>query len=263
MDNRKNAKIRRIYGIAFLVLTALLGLAFILQALNLHYGGGYTEDGVRKKLTEMILPSVAWVACLIVGVALFALLPVPKEKAKGQVNLAAQLEKLSSRLPSGEWAEKKAALKKKSIALWSACGGLIAISFVFPLAYLLNPKNFNYTDTNTEMAEAVLHTLPFVAVAFAAVIVAYLLQQSFLRAAIAELKTLIASAARAGTLQKPELSQKGLQEGLLDNPKILWATRGVLIAAAIVLIIFGALNGGLENVLFKAANLCMECVGLA
>ena len=38
--------------------------------------------------------------------------------------------------------------------------------------------------------------------------------------------------------------------------------RAVLLCAAAVLIVLGALNGGLRDVLVKAINLCKECVGL-
>ena len=34
------------------------------------------------------------------------------------------------------------------------------------------------------------------------------------------------------------------------------------IAAALALVILGVLNGGLRDVLVKAANICTECIGL-
>lgn len=38
--------------------------------------------------------------------------------------------------------------------------------------------------------------------------------------------------------------------------------RGLLLAAAAGLILFGALNGGAREVLAKAVQICGECVGL-
>lgn len=263
INETKNAKIRNIYGIAFLALTVLLGVAFILRALTLHNGGGYTEAGTKEKLTEMILPSVAWAACLIVGIAIYGMFPVAKEKPKGGVNLAAQLKRAVARLPEDAWQQDARELKKKSVVTWMVAAAVVLISFVFPLCYLLNPKNFNHTDANVEMFEAAKHTLPFVAVAFAAVIVAYVLQMRYLRAAVAVVKAKTAEAAKAGLLRKADGEKKGLKEGWLDCQKNLWIVRGVLIAIALFLIVFGVANGGLENVFYKAANLCMECVGLA
>ena len=46
---------------------------------------------------------------------------------------------------------------------------------------------------------------------------------------------------------------------------MLFRSRGLrlaLYAAAAVLIVLGVLNGGLRDVLVKAANICTECIGL-
>jgi hypothetical protein len=41
--------------------------------------------------------------------------------------------------------------------------------------------------------------------------------------------------------------------------KALWAA---LLAAAVLLIVLGVLNGGARDVLAKAAKICSECIGL-
>lgn len=38
--------------------------------------------------------------------------------------------------------------------------------------------------------------------------------------------------------------------------------RAVLIAAAVLFIVFGVLNGGARDVLAKAVKICSECIGL-
>ena len=40
------------------------------------------------------------------------------------------------------------------------------------------------------------------------------------------------------------------------------AVRLILFAAALVLLVLGVRNGGLRDVLFKAINICTECIGL-
>lgn len=45
----------------------------------------------------------------------------------------------------------------------------------------------------------------------------------------------------------------------MKHKKIIWA---VLVAAAIVLIVFGVINGGARDVLAKAVKICSECIGL-
>ena len=38
--------------------------------------------------------------------------------------------------------------------------------------------------------------------------------------------------------------------------------RGAILAIAAALIVAGALNGGMRDVLVKAINICTECIGL-
>ncbi|MBE7093211.1 MAG: hypothetical protein E7367_00800 [Clostridiales bacterium] len=257
----KNKTIRTIYGVAFLAYTALVGVLSVLKALNLHLGGGYTKDGVETALTELLPFLLGFAAWVVVGVIVYAIFPVEQEKLRVKPNTATQIAKFAQRLPEGAWSEGKRALKKKTLLLWGITGGVLAVLFFFPLCYLLNGKNFNYTDTNTEMVQAAAHTLPFVAVAFAVVIVAYLMYTFMLKKALAEVKALTAQAAKDGTMVKGGVA--GVKEGWLDDPKKLWIVRGILIALALVLTIFGIVNGGMNEVFKKAAELCTECVGLA
>lgn len=45
----------------------------------------------------------------------------------------------------------------------------------------------------------------------------------------------------------------------MDKGKIL---RKVIFVAAVLLIIFGALNGGIRDVMNKANRICYECIGI-
>ena len=262
MENTlKNVKIRKVCGFSLLALSALLGLGYLIQAVMLYTGGGYTQESVAKALTQMLLPSVLWVAYLIATVVIYNIFPVEKEKTKGVINPATQLAKLSAKLPEEAWKPEREALKKKCLLLWSIASGLVLISFIFPLCYLLNPANFNRASTNTEMVDAAAHTLPFVAFAFAVVIIAWLYGQKLLKGGIAKAKALTVQAAKEGKLNKS--AEVALKDSWLDNPKALWAVRGAIIVLSIVLIVFGIANGGFENVMAKAVALCMECVGLA
>ena len=47
-----------------------------------------------------------------------------------------------------------------------------------------------------------------------------------------------------------------------ENPKRAAAIRAALLVAAVALIVAGALNGSAKDVLYKAINICTECIGL-
>lgn len=45
----------------------------------------------------------------------------------------------------------------------------------------------------------------------------------------------------------------------MKHKKIIWA---VLVATAVLLIVFGVINGGARDVFAKAVRICSECIGL-
>ena len=54
----------------------------------------------------------------------------------------------------------------------------------------------------------------------------------------------------------------GAFAAIIASPYALLAARLAVLAAAIVLIVLGVLNGGMADVLGKAINICTECIGL-
>lgn len=48
----------------------------------------------------------------------------------------------------------------------------------------------------------------------------------------------------------------------VENPKAKRALQAALIAAALVFIVLGVINGSAKAVLIKAVNICTECIGL-
>jgi len=42
----------------------------------------------------------------------------------------------------------------------------------------------------------------------------------------------------------------------------LWVVRGAVFAVAVAFIIAGIFNGGANDVLVKAINICSECIGI-
>lgn len=46
---------------------------------------------------------------------------------------------------------------------------------------------------------------------------------------------------------------------MTTRKKALWAA---LVAAAVVLIVLGVVNGGARDAMAKAVNVCLECIGI-
>ena len=47
-----------------------------------------------------------------------------------------------------------------------------------------------------------------------------------------------------------------------NNRITVWVVRGIVIVIGVSFIIAGALNGGADDVVTKAINICTECIGL-
>lgn len=137
MPMKDNVSLRRWYGIGFLVLTVLLGLAFLLQAANIYYGAldqreavraeilsqaeqeGWSEDDtsikvaqavysvpiysreiVGQRLKTMIPWVCVWVAALIGAIVVAQLCPAPADHRRGKdVMLDQKLMVARARLP--------------------------------------------------------------------------------------------------------------------------------------------------------------------
>ena len=48
----------------------------------------------------------------------------------------------------------------------------------------------------------------------------------------------------------------------VSSKYFIWGIRGAFAALGVAFIVVGALNGGMRDVLYKAINICMECIGL-
>ena len=67
--------------------------------------------------------------------------------------------------------------------------------------------------------------------------------------------------ARAPKGGAPRLARRERMRGQEETKRRVWLRAG-LYALAALLTLLGALNGGLNDVLVKAVNICTECIGL-
>jgi hypothetical protein len=151
------------------------------------------------------------------------------------------MKKKLSELP--EAANKEETLRKKirygAAAVIGACAAL-------SLVFLLNRENFTSWDLELVMGQMLVHTIPWIIAAFAAVILAAVLCRRSMEREIRILKGIPGSKAVA----------------VAAKPSYLNPVRIILYALAVILIVTGIGNGGMRDVLVKAINICTECIGL-
>lgn len=267
----KSAKIRLIYAIFLGVFTVAVGLAIICVAADIYYSGKgtdviYSRAIVGEKLTALAIPLIFLIAAIILG-AVF-----PLYKVKAARTPESTLSKLKSRIPqSGESVEFTAAqnaYKKAAIirlVAWLVALAVALAGAIATLCYLVDTANFsgNTSEKVTEEIFALVkNVLPWLCVAFAALIGATVTSGIFANKQAAAAKTMIKNGDKATVAKKAEPKFITFIKSIIAKPAFTWAVRGCIFAVAVVFIILGIINGGANDVLLKAINICSECIGL-
>ena len=151
------------------------------------------------------------------------------------------MKKKITALPEAALAEEN--LRKK---IGYGTVSVVTVCAVLSLVYLVNQDHFTSWDLEMVMGQMLVHTLPWIIVAFGAVIAASFVCRRSMEREIALLKGVSGNKA-------PETAEK---------PSRVLYVRIALYALAAVLIVLGINNGGMRDVLIKAINICTECIGL-
>ena len=213
-----------------------------LDEMGLHIQSVYRAEDVIARLKGLRIWAVGYLA-LLAAVCVM----VPGGVRKGSSvsmepdNRLRLMKKKCTDLPETARAEEN--LRKKILygtaAVVLVCAGL-------SLVFLLNRDNFTSWDLELVMGQMLAHTLPWIILAFVAVIGASFLCRRSMEREMDLLKGLSGNKA-------PEAPVKSFPVGYV---------RIALYAVALVLIVLGISNGGMRDVLIKAINICTECIGL-
>ena len=151
--------------------------------------------------------------------------------------------------PSDEMAGER---KKQRRLMWAGWGAF-ALCMVPPTMYVADPGHFPERDLEGMFYGLMSVLLPFAALGLCALAAAYALRD---RSMERETKAAREQAQSERTEGSPR------PEGRRGSPVRSDILRLAVIAAAVLMIIAGALNGSALDVLVKAITICTECVGL-
>ena len=203
----------------------------------------YTRADVAARLKALSVPIFAGVAVIVTAMAAHA--GHPAEAKTPGMTAANRL-----RLMRGRVRELPAAALREErfrIGMYAGTGAVLLVCAVFVLLYLLDGSHFTSWDLETVMGEMMAVVAPWTALALAAVYAAGVLRDKSMQRECDALKGAVDSGLR------PQVEKQ--HDGI---PVI----RVVLLAAAVLFIMLGVMNGGLYDVLVKAINICTECIGL-
>lgn len=259
------------YGICLSVLTAVVAILFISQAADIYFSGqGYSRELVVERCTAIAAPFWIWVAAVVVGGVLWMIYPAEKKKLKRLPDERADVERLvkiaGRNDDNPEYAQACAAVQREGKIrriVWLSCFAVciicagVALYFIFNLGAYPSDPNEAVLGNETYLG-LVKSVLPCAAIAFAACCGAVIFDTISARQILPQAKKMLALGGRAAA----ESTHTGKIEAVLQSPITLLVVRIALIAAAIVLIILGTLNGGMNDVLRKAIMICTECIGM-
>ena len=243
-------KIHTLYAIALSVALVTAGLCFIAACLGIYNSGDrpFTPAAVAAAFGAIAWPVYICLALVAGGFLLDGFWAGENKKLAPQKQYAAILEKLHAkadvRTAPVVAQQKKRQLHKIITLVLLVVGGVIFLLFG------ADPAKFTLEDATGSMIGAMYYLIGCMAVPFGyAIFTAYYCRKSM----ILEID-LVKQAIAEGDVAPAEVKAK--------KPCRLGAVRWVLLALAVIILVYGFVSGGTKDVLTKAVNICTECVGL-
>lgn len=262
MSEKSKKIIYLVYGIVQSLLLAVCGGCLIAACLAIYDGGNgiFSREAVTAQFARIALPVVYCLSGIVVGAALTLILPLEPQKPKGGMTPADAIRRLSARVDEASCPAELTAARQKERRLrllLRLVATVICVAVAVPcLVYLFNPSNFDDIGNGLteDIVAAMKLVLPAAAVGLSAWIVVIFACHYSLKRELAAVKEAVkAATAKDKAVAKTAKAPKG---------HTLWIVRGVVLLVALVFIVLGIINGGMEDVLQKAIRICTECIGL-
>ena len=246
-------------GYYTLVCTALAVAAVLLmwQCVAIYRVGDspFTRERIAEYFAPISVPVYICIGLVVAGFALSPLLPAaPDSKPdRDAVTLRRLQDKANLSACPEELRREVGRLRRNRVIHHNVTLCLLAVGTAVFLWYALDVNRFPLQDATGAMVNAMWVLLPCVGIPFLyAVLAAYLCR--------ANVKKEIALLRSANREQKDNSGEKAAKQG--NDDTLVMVVRGVVLAAAIGLTVYGLLYNGAMDVLWKAVNICQECIGL-
>ena len=247
-----------IVGCATSVAITALGIGLMLSSWSIYQSGprAYSRESIGAALAHPLIIAliILTALCLLAGIVICLVFPLPKEKTKAIRDEMITMQKLAARAGTPSVEERKV-IETEQRNRWlyrvltaGIYGGLSAR----PLFYLLDGGNFPGADPTAEIMAAALFVLPPALIGLACCFICSILTKHSTLRETKIYKQIIAS----GNKITPAPAEDK------DMPTIVNTIRCILAAASIAMIIAGIFNGSANDVLTKAIKICTECIGL-
>ena len=265
----KNRKIRLYYGAFLSVFTVIVGILFIVQVVGVYLDDAFTRDMVAERLFPISIPFYFWIAAIIAGYVLSEVYP-SEERVVNKVSERVTRNRLVSRIPSGsgdEYLKDYSVVvreRKNRTVAFTVCGIVTLICAVFCAVYVFNGAYFSTSQVNTSMLNMLINVGPWLLVGFASCIFMTLYEKYSLNREIGGIKTLMKKYRGNPVVQSAQVVNPTWLKikTALASKYAVWGIRGAVCVFGVTFVLLGIFNNGVRDVLIKAINICMECIGL-
>ncbi len=245
--------------------TLVVGALLALAAIRIYMEGVAPENMLGAGVyvhpvysPEIIAAHFRPIAGVVYGYLAFAAamcivkLALPKEKDGMAIEAASTVRFLERRinaakLNTSEGRAVQREMRYRKLLLWMQWA-VYAVCIVLSAEWMFSPSSFASLELEHEMAQFALHVFPRIIIALGAACM------------FAQLNH--ASAAREIPALQKILSRELPEKSGGASEKTRLVLRIAIYALAVLFIALGMKNGGMRDVLVKAANICTECIGL-
>lgn len=261
MTANAGSNIRRIYGVLLSVSILIAGICLMAACAGIYFTEGldFSREAVAAAFQPIRVPVYLCLFLVLAGFPLNWRLPGEGKKRRSGTDDAILLQRLHNKTDLNACSEElrnAVAAQQKSRNLHRAIRtGLLACSGLVFLIYIFTGDRFQMPDINGSMIHAMRILLPCLSITFAYAIFTAYRNRASVRKEIALMK-------QAGTEAVKKDAPQSKCQGSHSAEKRCRAVRCAVLAAALILLIYGFCTGGTSDVLTKAINICTECVGL-
>ena len=279
IDREKAVQIAHlVYAVLLIALALTVGILFIVNVTSIYNSAEFspfTVEAIESHFRAIAVPVIMLPCLVVIGFVLHFIFPLDTKSIKVENDKALDTLSKKVNLDLADLGAKKAVVRERYFRLGTVLGSTIiwVIALVIILVFTLNSANYKNEVVNQSVKDLALVVFPSsliaIGVSYAVSIVNKLSKKrelELLKSIVKQNKEALDGNGKSGHLPQIDslfalLNKIKTAMGKYENLSI-WACRGALFVVAVVLIVLGVLNGGMEDVLAKAIRICTECIGL-
>lgn len=262
MSNKTKKIVYLIYGILLSLLLVVSGILLMISCYNIYQLGDrpFTPESISEAFSKIQAIIYVTLGGIAIGAILKIFLPIDEPKFKANIAPITTLKRLEGKydLSACEKADIATYTKARVIRIVLKVIA-IALCTIFSLPVLivaLIPASYTMEYNQSVVTLCYLIIPAFIVCALFALAYVYS-NEILINTQISSLKALIAD----GKVQKREVTECSACKRRKERYHIA-AARIIVAIVAVIFIVLGIFNGGMEDVLSKAINICTECIGL-